>query len=166
MITKQVKQLIQFPYVQGSLELSQSLSIRLQTLIPNHKDREWGVYNFSLTRYRQHFQNYLVLYHTTECFLYLFFLPCIYSETQNDGSKENDVNKTGGGLESYLEITTIHHRQLKLNWKTTMSLKPPEKVLRIVAGYITKWFQELKHTLCILWASWEVRKLNGQKKMI
>ena len=60
-------------------------------------------------RYRQHFQNYLVLYHTTGCFLYLFFLPCIYSETQNDGSKENDVNKMGGGLESYLEITTIHH---------------------------------------------------------
>lgn len=59
------------------------------------------------TRHQQHFQNYPVLYYITGCFLYSFLL-CIYSKTQNDGSKKNDVNKMGGGLESYLEITTIH----------------------------------------------------------
>lgn len=37
--------------------------------------------------------------------LFIYFLLYIYSETQNEDSQENDVNKMERGLESYLEVT-------------------------------------------------------------
>lgn len=81
------------------------------------KDREWSIiFIYEVP----------TAFPKLSCFLlynrmfYLSFLLYIYSETQNDGNKENDVNKMGRELESYLEITAIHQGQLKLNWKTTM----------------------------------------------
>lgn len=162
MIIKQVKQRIQFPYVQGSLELSQSLSIRLQTLIPRKENEVYIISTYEVPTafpklscslsYNRMFSLFVFLT------LYLFWNPKWWE--QGKWCEQN-----GRGTRKLFR--NYYHTPLTAEIKLkNQSLKPPEKVLRILAGYITKWFQELKHILCILCASWEARKLNGQKKMI
>lgn len=83
----------------------------------NSKGREWGIIYLRGTNsiskiilsllYNRMFSLFVFLT------LYLFWNPKWWKQ-------EKWCEQNGRGLESYLEITTIHQRQLKLNWKTTM----------------------------------------------
>lgn len=81
-------------------------------------------------RHQQHFQNYPVLYFVTGCLLYLFFLFCIYSETQND------VNKMGGGAEARKLFRNYYHTpmtaEIKLKNHNVESLKFQKKFLGLL----------------------------------
>lgn len=101
-----------------------------QVANPNPKEREWGVYNFYLWGTDSISKIILFFIIQQDVFSICFSYPVFILKPKMMGARKMMWTKMGGGLESYLEITTIHHWQLKLNWKTT-SLKPPEKVLRI-----------------------------------